>query len=90
VTLPTKLRLGFALLLCAPICIAQSNLGELLDAGGRMLSPDEFKQELVQRLVVGPTPTGGLLRSCTYPAGRYREKDPTRALQAHKGFEMMR
>jgi hypothetical protein len=61
VTLPTKLRLGFALWLCTPICIAQSNLGELLDAGGRMLSPEEFKLELVQRVVVGPTPTGGTL-----------------------------
>jgi len=61
VTLPTKLRLGFSLLLCAPICTAQSNLGELLDAGGRMLLPDEFKLELVQRVVVGPTPTGGTL-----------------------------
>ena len=79
-TLPTKLRLGFVLLLCAPICIAQSNLGELLDAGGRMLSPDEFKQELVQRLVVGPTPTGGILEVMYAPSGAVQGKG------SHPGF----
>ena len=56
---PTKLPLGFALLLWAPLAIAQNNLGELLDAGGKLLSEEEFRQELVQRMLVGPTATGG-------------------------------
>jgi hypothetical protein len=60
-TLPAKLPLGFALLLCAPLAAAQSNLGELLDAGAKKLSVEEFKQEVVQRVIVGPTPSGGTM-----------------------------
>src|SRR2546421_7385488 len=56
-----KLPLGIALVLWASLTGAQSNLGELLDAGGRILSPEEFKLEVVQRVVVGPTATGGTL-----------------------------
>jgi hypothetical protein len=41
--------------------MAQNNLGELLDAGATRLSPEAFKQELVQRVIVGPTPAGGSL-----------------------------
>jgi len=54
-----SLLLGLVLLLFAPLAIAQSNLGELLDAGATKLSVDEFKQELVQHTIVGPTATGG-------------------------------
>lgn len=57
--LSKKLALGVALLLCAPLAGAQTNLGELLDAGAKQLSTEEFRQELVQRTIVGPTPTGG-------------------------------
>jgi hypothetical protein len=59
--LPTKLPLLFAFLLFAPIAVAQNNLGELLDAGAKMLSAAEFKEEVVQRVIVGPTPSGGKL-----------------------------
>lgn len=58
VRLPTMLPLAFALLLWAPFAVAQSNLGELLDAGGKKLSPEEFKQEVVQRVIVGHTASG--------------------------------
>src|SRR5436190_13608669 len=61
VSRPMNLLEGAALVLWASLAGAQSNLGELLDAGGQMLSPEEFKRELVQRVVVGPTPTGGTL-----------------------------
>ena len=54
-----RLFLGLALSLCAPVAVAQSNLGELLDAGATKLSVDEFKQELVQHTIAGPTATGG-------------------------------
>jgi hypothetical protein len=50
--------LGAALLLFAPFAIAQDKLGELLDAGAKVLPPEQFKQELVQQVLVGPTPSG--------------------------------
>jgi hypothetical protein len=55
----TRLPLGFAIFVWLPMAIAQSNLGELLDAGAKKLSGEEFKQELVQRVIVGPTASGG-------------------------------
>ena len=55
----TKLPLVFALLLCAPLAAAQKNLGELLDAGGKIMSAEDFKREVVQRTIFGPTATGG-------------------------------
>ena len=58
---PAKLLLGFALLLCASFAVAQSSLGELLDAGAKKLSAQEFRQEVVQRVIVGPTAGGGNL-----------------------------
>jgi len=46
------------LFLCAPFATAQNNLGELLDAGGKKLSAQEFQEQLVQRMLVGPTAAG--------------------------------
>ena len=60
-SLSAKLRLGTGLLLWAPLAAAQSNLGALLDAGAKKLSAEEFREEVVQRVVVGPTATGGSL-----------------------------
>ena len=56
-----KLPLGFALLLWATAGVCQSNLGELLDAGAKRLSAEEFRQEVVQRTIQGPTLTGGAM-----------------------------
>jgi hypothetical protein len=56
-----KPLLAIALWLCAPLALAQDKLGELLDAGARKLSAEEFRQELVQRVIVGPTMSGGTL-----------------------------
>jgi hypothetical protein len=56
-----KLLLGPAFLLFTSFAAAQKNFGELLDAGGKKLSPEEFKEELVRRVIVGPTATGGNL-----------------------------
>ena len=61
VRLTTKLSLRVALLLWAPLAVAQSNLGELLDAGAKKLSIEEFKEQVVQRVIVGPTASGGNL-----------------------------
>ena len=58
VPLPKKLLLGLALWLWVPFAVAQNNLGELLDAGARKLSVEEFKQELVQRTLVATSPAG--------------------------------
>ena len=43
VPLPTKLLLGLALLLLVPFAVAQNKLGELLDAGAKRLSAEEFR-----------------------------------------------
>ena len=48
-----NLPLVLGLLVWAPLVVAQSTLGELLDTGARKLSADEFRQELVQRVIVG-------------------------------------
>lgn len=57
--LATKPPLALSVLLWASLAMAQSNLGELLDAGARKLTPEEFRQEVVQHLIVGKTASGG-------------------------------
>jgi hypothetical protein len=85
VPLPTMLPLAFALLLWAPLAVGQSNLGELLDAGAKKLSVEEFKEEVVQRLIVGPTASGGNLEvvyahtGVIQGLGRYEGSSPWRA-----------
>src|SRR5213595_3972476 len=59
VQLTMKLLLGLALLLLIPFAVAQNNVGELLDAGAKKISAEEFRQDVVQRTVVGAVPTGG-------------------------------
>ena len=46
------------------------NLGQILDAGARLLSPEEFKENLVQRTIVGPTTSGGTIELLYSPNGR--------------------
>ena len=53
--------LVITLMSSAPFAAAQSNLGELLDAGASKMSAREFKQELVGRPLAGPTPAGNNL-----------------------------
>lgn len=62
-TVPIRIKpqLALALLFCARLAAAQNNLGELLDAGARRLSPDEFKQEVVQHVLIGLTGSGSNL-----------------------------
>jgi len=57
--LPTVGLLGAALCWFAPFAVAQTNLGQLLDAGAKKLSGEEFREELLQRVLVGPTASGG-------------------------------
>jgi len=49
------------LLVCAGVAQAQTTLGGLLDAGAVKLAPDAFKNELVQRTMVGATQTGAVV-----------------------------
>lgn len=56
--LPTRAALGVAVSLLAPLALAQANLGELLDAGGKKLSAQDFEEQLVQRMLIGPSATG--------------------------------
>ena len=53
-----KLSLIAVLVLGSALAIGQSTLGALLDAGARRLTVEEFKAELVQRSLVGPTGVG--------------------------------
>ena len=55
------LLLVAASLFCTSASLAQSKLGELLDAGATLLTVDEFKAQLVQRPLEGLTPTGGYI-----------------------------
>jgi hypothetical protein len=54
VSLTPTLSFGSALLLWATLAAGQSSVGELLDAGARRLSAEEFQRELVGRTVAGP------------------------------------
>jgi hypothetical protein len=54
----------------APLAAGQRNLGDLLDAGGTRLTPQEFRQEVVHRTIVGPTAAGGSIEIMYVPNGR--------------------
>ena|ERR1700674_2155523 len=69
VPLPTKLLLGLALLLLVPFALAQNNLGELLDAGAKRLSAEEFRQEVTQHTLVGVIPSGGQMEAMYATSG---------------------
>src|SRR5215203_4822338 len=56
-----RIGLLVAALTWTPVAVAQKTLGELLDAGARPVTVAQFRDELVQRLIGGPTPTGGKL-----------------------------
>ena len=55
----TKSALALAGLLGTTFATAQSTLGELLDAGAKKLSAQEFKSEVVGSTLTGPSRTGG-------------------------------
>jgi len=56
-----KLLAGLGIVLAPGISGAQSTLGELLDAGAKKITPTEFKRDVIQRTLVGPTNTGAPL-----------------------------
>jgi hypothetical protein len=53
-----KLAFFAVLVSVSSLAVGQSTLGALLDAGARKLTAEEFKAELVQRVLVGPTGVG--------------------------------
>ena len=55
---PSRLLVAIALLLFTPLAVAQNTLGELLDASAKKISPEEFRQQVVQRTIVGAAPSG--------------------------------
>src|SRR5258708_549231 len=55
------LTMVITILLWTPPAGAQKNLGEVLDAGAKVLSPEEFNEQIVQSILTGPTPIGGTL-----------------------------
>ena len=60
------------LLMPASIAAAQMNLGELLDAGGKRISGQEFRQDLVGRSIVGPGAAGNVLDVVYLDSGEIR------------------
>ena len=56
-----KLSFGLAFGVMYSLALAQSNLGELLDARATRLSAQQFRDEIVQRSIFGPLATGGSL-----------------------------
>lgn len=57
---PLVVALRIAFLSMPPLATAQSNLGEALDAGATRVSAEEFRRDVVQRTIIGVTPTGGI------------------------------
>jgi hypothetical protein len=82
---PATLLVGFMLSLCAPLAVAQNNLGELLDAGAKRLSVEEFKLEVVQHLIVGPTASGSSLELIYTTNGQVSGKALSAAGQVNTG-----
>jgi Ni/Co efflux regulator RcnB len=58
-TLAVRLHVAVMALMCTSVVAAQSTLGALLDANATKVSPSEFTEQLVQRTIVGQSPTGG-------------------------------
>src|SRR4051812_1556182 len=54
-----NLLLAVTALSGASIAGPQSTLGALLDAGAKTISAEEFKEQIVQRVLTGPTGAGG-------------------------------
>lgn len=69
-TLPRWTLPMIGALLGMPVAAAQTTLGELLDAGATRLSREQFRDELEQRMVMGPLPTGGNLEIMYAKNGR--------------------
>ncbi|HVP86505.1 MAG TPA: hypothetical protein VMU79_00370 [Casimicrobiaceae bacterium] len=60
-TPPAKFAIVVMLLLAPAHATAQQTLGQLLDEGATRLSPDEFKDQVMQRIVEGPIAGGGVV-----------------------------
>jgi len=50
----SKTCLGIVVAFCAPLALAQTSVGKLLDSGAVKLSAEDFKQQIVGRFLVGP------------------------------------
>jgi hypothetical protein len=57
-TRAARLLLGFAVLSAGTHAFAQTRLGELLDAGAKPVSAEEFQKEVVQLPLYGPLDSG--------------------------------
>ena len=56
---PVRAAFACTLSLIVSSAFAQATLGELLDAGATLLTPDDFRREVVQRTLVGLAAAGG-------------------------------
>jgi len=58
---PAHAALVWILCMLAPSALAQATLGDVLDAGATLLTPEDFKREVVPQRLVGQTAGGGRL-----------------------------
>jgi len=56
-----RLTLAVGSVLWMPFAWGQATLGAVLDAGAKRMSPADFEAQIVQRVLVGPSPSGGEL-----------------------------
>ena len=73
------LLLSMIVMLHAPAAFSQSTLGELLDVGARKLTAEEFKEEVVQKYVAGPTANGGSIEMMYTQTGIIQGQSELRA-----------
>ena len=85
VPLPARLLLALALLLLVPFAVAQNNLGELLDGGAKKVSGEEFRQDVVQRVVLGPLPSGATVELMYATSGVIQGRSVTAGSSAIAG-----
>jgi hypothetical protein len=56
---PIQFSVATLVIFWVPITVAQSTFGDLLDQSAKRVSPDDFRNDVVQRVLVGPSPAGG-------------------------------
>src|SRR5689334_17094460 len=79
------LPLPIAFLAWCPLAASQITLGELLDAGASRLSAEDFREQVVQRIVVGSTPSGGIMEIIYVGSGSIQGAGK---LQAHEASSL--
>jgi hypothetical protein len=86
--LTSKLPLGLALLLWVTLAAGQNTLGELLDAGARRISVEEFRRDLVGRSLAGNMSASTELEMVYAGDGTLRGYGSKRQGRPFSGYEL--